>query len=403
MAGRYAAVLDGTGWEHRLVVGVKGAHLQVRFIEEVFPLHSHVIIADDNVRKFVKDHRASSKEGGHMPLKYDESEGEPSELAMLIRRAAKEMDRQSVNIWSINPSYNHYVLYNFAETVRVRMEKFRLTSEECDFTPRLGLIYGAFFGFRVLHDPERYTRYGQVKDDVERTLRYWHLDGMILRFMRYGVVKTHKPGQFNANKGGISAASTFQKHQEEQTKALQSMIDEFAAPIARLPKEKEQAACGIVFTCRGLPKKFIPYGASTTGKELTAKKAKKKKQNKKLASEQDLCETAVLANKKKKSDKLAVTAPDQKLSALAKDKDRHRDDVKNQQRSASKKKDIHQNEKASQTKKTPKPKEESTSSKTSEGKRKVPEQQAKGPTDSNSTHQEKKATLQLERKKKKSL
>ena len=40
-----------------------------------------------------------------------------------------------------------------------------------DISVKLGLIYSAFFGFKVLHKPELYTRFGQVKDDVERNAR----------------------------------------------------------------------------------------------------------------------------------------------------------------------------------------------------------------------------------------
>ena len=98
----------------------------------------------------------------------------------------------------------------------------------------LGLIYGAFFGFRVLQDDARYTRYGQVKDDVERTLRYWHADGVVLRFNRYGVEKAQKPGLYFAKKGGISADSSAVKHEAKGKHALHAMIKEFASPYARL-------------------------------------------------------------------------------------------------------------------------------------------------------------------------
>ena len=37
----------------------------------------------------------------------------------------------------------------------------------------LGLVFGVWFGFHVTHSPRFYTRQGQIKDDVERTLRYW--------------------------------------------------------------------------------------------------------------------------------------------------------------------------------------------------------------------------------------
>ena len=73
----------------------------------------------------------------------------------------------------------------------------------------LGLVFGAWFGFRVRHSPRFYTRQGQIKDDVERTLRYWHADKKLLRFVRYAADKHgFRPGQFRSKKGGISSNSS---------------------------------------------------------------------------------------------------------------------------------------------------------------------------------------------------
>ena len=96
-----------------------------------------------------------------------------------------------------------------------------------DTSSRLGLL--AFCGISVLQDPRRYTRYGQIKDDVERSLRYFHLDGALLRFQSYGVDKLHKPSQFGAREGGISANSSAEAHQIESTEALLGIIKEFAS------------------------------------------------------------------------------------------------------------------------------------------------------------------------------
>jgi len=117
-----------------------------------------------------------------------------------------------------------------------------------DVATSLGLVYGAFFGFRVLHDPDRYTRFGQIKDDVERTLRYWHKDGIILRFQRYAVWKAQKPGKFHASKGGISAGSSEEVHRRRGQLALHAILEDFASSHARLPKAGERCGdCGLVW------------------------------------------------------------------------------------------------------------------------------------------------------------
>ena len=43
--------------------------------------------------------------------------------------------------------------------------------EAPEISTALGLVYGALFGFRVLHDPALYTRFGQVKDRECRNSR----------------------------------------------------------------------------------------------------------------------------------------------------------------------------------------------------------------------------------------
>merc|ERR1719491_639454 len=156
------------------------------------------------------------------------------------------MNEHDAKLWGVCPSQNHYFLHGFGDGVRNKAKKKGIFN---DFSTDLGLVYGAFFGFKVLHRADHYTRFGQIKDDVERCLRYWHLDGKVLRFMRYCVQKTHKPGQFFVNKGGISAGSSADRHQAECTKALNGIIDDFAWRYARFPVADEcsQVSCGLVW------------------------------------------------------------------------------------------------------------------------------------------------------------
>jgi len=61
VSGGYEGVLEDTPWKDRIVCGIKGAHLQVRFIEEAAPLGTHIVILDDNIDEFVVE-RSSEKE-----------------------------------------------------------------------------------------------------------------------------------------------------------------------------------------------------------------------------------------------------------------------------------------------------------------------------------------------------
>jgi len=222
VSGRFFAALHGTPWERRVVLGVKGADFQTRFIDEAFPQGAHVVVVDDNVKRFI----CENKETLVKTMVANGKEG--SELSELIQRAGQKMEQHNANVWSINCTHNAQHLAEIGERFRCNRDESAIMST------KLGLVFGAFFGFRALHDPARYTRYGQVKDDVERTLRYWHADGIVLRFQRYGVVKAQKPGVYLSKKGGISLDSSAVKHAAMGAKALSAMLKEFASPYARL-------------------------------------------------------------------------------------------------------------------------------------------------------------------------
>ena len=63
-----------------------------------------------------------------------------------------------------------------------------------------------------------------AQDDVERTIRYYNLDGGVIRFPGYAAMKRSKPGIFSKRKGGISAAHTATAYSEEARSAIDSLI-----------------------------------------------------------------------------------------------------------------------------------------------------------------------------------
>ncbi|CAK0902160.1 unnamed protein product, partial [Prorocentrum cordatum] len=77
----------------------------------------------------------------------------------------------------------------------------------------------------------------------------WHCDGVTLRFLRYAALKDRCSlvGKFHAKKGGISAGSSAERHQEEATRAMTGMLDEFASQYARLAAPGEAASCGLIW------------------------------------------------------------------------------------------------------------------------------------------------------------
>eukprot|EP00439_Symbiodinium_sp_Y106_P044018 s5066_g5.t1 len=200
LSGCYEEVLGPL--HDRIIVGIKGADLQVRFIEECFLPGQHVVVMDDNLLRFVR-HEAGKEF--------------PGDLVATIEAAAEAMQRFQAHLWGISPTSNKQFL-----------------KEAPEISTALGLVYGALFGFRVLHDPALYTRFGQVKDDLERSLRYWHRDGVVVRFRRMYCTKAQRPGVYGSRKGGISASIGENGHKQQGDFALARLSEGFSQYI-RLP------------------------------------------------------------------------------------------------------------------------------------------------------------------------
>lgn len=219
-------------WASRLVVGVKGADRQVRFIEECFCRGQHVVVCDDNL-EWIKVLAGN--------LAWRRLRRSPCELAELFERAAAAMARYDAHLWSISATHNLLYMTKLDHTFKV--------------SKQLALAYGALFGFICCHEEELYTHYGQIKDDVERSLRYWHRDRVILRFLCFACRKRDRPG-FKAKKGGISSGMRPEAHRRQGLWALRSMVHGFARPYARLPVacDVRYAAGGPVLNRDGRPK-----------------------------------------------------------------------------------------------------------------------------------------------------
>ena len=182
---------------------------------------------------------------GELQLQESKKHGTKAELFQLICRAGREMQKHGVHVWGVNPSKNHFFLKGRGDSIRKMAESNGVVQ---DFSSGLGLVFGAWFGFRVRHSPRFYTRQGQIKDDVERTLRYWHADKKLLRFVRYAADKHgFRPGQFSSKKGGISSNSSQQDHSTEAETAIRSLIQEFGQYV-RLPKKNEKSSCGLIWS-----------------------------------------------------------------------------------------------------------------------------------------------------------
>ena len=114
-----------------------------------------------------------------------------------------------------------------------------------------------------------------AQDDVERTIRYYNLDGGVIRFPGYAAMKRSKPGIFSKRKGGISAAHTATTYSEEARSAIDSLIEEFPTYL-RLPRdgEKFNKTFGFVWIIKQLRQgtKICQHKCRTTVTNATKRK-----------------------------------------------------------------------------------------------------------------------------------
>ena len=64
------------------------------------------------------------------------------------------MQNQGANLWSVHTCSNHYFMHEGGENIRRKALEKGIFE---DISVKLGLIYSAFFGFKVLHKLELYT------------------------------------------------------------------------------------------------------------------------------------------------------------------------------------------------------------------------------------------------------
>lgn len=184
-------------WLQRLLLVPKGADKIAGWLEQQMAVGSHVVILDDNISKLFV--------GGKLPR------GNQRLLEGLVRQARDALLLHHGHAWSISPTANTF-----------------WSKPASTIWAGAGLLYGAIFGLDILQDSERYTKYGQVRDDFERSCRYIRKDGCIVRLNGVQVQKRQKPGVFGAGKGGISSSlGSAAAHEKEKRKAEKLLVTEF--------------------------------------------------------------------------------------------------------------------------------------------------------------------------------
>lgn len=167
----YLNTLDKDKYE-KLIIGELGLINQRQFINNYFENGTHILNLDDDIEKV------------DLSL-----HPEYSSLFNFILFAFNKSKEIGSFIWSIYPVYNPF---------------FRIKKDE--YSTSLKYLVGAFYGTinrNTLEDIKE--KFIDVKEDVERTIRYFINDGIVLRFNKVGfVTKYYNDGGLGKNRLGLS-------------------------------------------------------------------------------------------------------------------------------------------------------------------------------------------------------
>jgi len=175
---------------NKLVIGIKGLVPQRQFIMEQWPEGKHIVFFDDDVASIdLKMSKFKSKS-----------------LDFFFREAFNESKKQKSFIWGVYPVFNPF---------------FRKAREE--ISTCLNYIVGAFYG--IINRPNlksiqlTLTKENGQKEDVERTIKYFVEDGIVVRFNRVGFVT-----KYYGKEGGLG---TFEARLKPMLEASQKLKKEF--------------------------------------------------------------------------------------------------------------------------------------------------------------------------------
>jgi hypothetical protein len=189
----YEKILDKTLY-NKLVVGIKGLVPQRQFIMEQWPEGKHIVFFDDDVASI--DLSMSKIFKG-------------KSLDFFFKYAFKECKKMKSFVWGVYPVFNPF---------------FRKARDE--MSTCLNYIVGAFYG--IINRPNlksiqlTLTKENGQKEDVERTIKYFIEDGIVLRFNKIGFET-----KYYGKSGGLGTFEARLKPMLEASKLLKKTYPEY--------------------------------------------------------------------------------------------------------------------------------------------------------------------------------
>jgi hypothetical protein len=188
----YVSVLDKSFY-NKLIIGKKGLVQQRQFIINQWPQNKHIVFLDDDI---------NSIDLSLSPL------FKKRDLNYFIQYAFDECKKQQSYIWGVYAVFNPY---------------FRGARKE--MSKELNYIVGAFYC--IINRPTlksiqlTITKENGQKEDVERTIKYFIKDGVVLRFNKIGFTT-----KYYGKEGGLGTFENRLKPMMEASKKLEKKYPE---------------------------------------------------------------------------------------------------------------------------------------------------------------------------------
>ena len=185
-----------------VVVGVPTLWGQRNFIINFFNEGDHVASMGDDIDEPL--HLIPDSQGGRLePLPR-------GGLFELVAEARQQLVKDGAHIWALSTSANP------------RCMDVRAISR------RNGNCNGYFWGCFIRHAPQLYLQYGDGHEDVERSVRFYDFDGVVIRFRAYCARTRCK-----RNRGGLQSTMSSLQRQAEEAKCADSLVSEFPHLLLR--------------------------------------------------------------------------------------------------------------------------------------------------------------------------
>jgi hypothetical protein len=189
----YKTILDAATY-NKLIIGKKGLVPQRQFITNQWPTNKHIVFLDDDVESIDLSLSAEFKKHN---------------LDYFIKYAFSECVKYKSYIWGVYAVFNPF---------------FRKARKE--MTTDLNYIVGAFYG--IINRPKlkaiqlTITKENGQKEDVERTLKYFLHDGIVLRFNKIGFIT-----KYYGKEGGLGRFEDRIKPMLEASKKLKQRYGDY--------------------------------------------------------------------------------------------------------------------------------------------------------------------------------